>query len=287
MSTGMRLKLFKVGSCVHPGFMVRPGLGWRPKAFPAAVALIEHPQHGRILFDTGYHQNFFEATKRYPEKLYSLLTPCSLSCGDGIVEQLSLLGTSPEEINHLVLSHFHADHIAALSEFTRANLLCHPLGYRYMKQAGRLSRLRKGYLRELLKGVELSRFNWVDKFPLDLANILGLDTDIGLLACDAFSDQSLYFVNLPGHAAGQIGLLVRLEQQFVFLLADACWVIENISESLDQHWLANILCDDVSAYRDTLNKLRKCYSLASDKVIFMPSHCMTSLTPLINAGWLS
>lgn len=286
MSTGIKLKLFKAGSCVHPGFMVRPGLGWRPKTFPAAVALIEHPQQGRVLFDTGYHPNFFQATKRYPEKLYSLLTPCTLACGDGIVEQLSQLDTSPDEIDHLVLSHFHADHIAALSEFTRASLHSHPKGYRYMDQAGRLSRLRKGYLRELLKGTELSRFSWVEDFPLDLAEILGLDTKVGLSACDVFSDQSLYFVNLPGHAAGQIGLLVRLEQKFVFLLADACWVIENLSESLNQHWLANILCDDVSVYRDTLNKLRDCYALASDKVTFVPSHCMTSLTPLVNAGWL-
>ena len=42
--------------------------------FNALWALIHHPINGYILFDTGYTKRFFEATKKYPNKLYANLT---------------------------------------------------------------------------------------------------------------------------------------------------------------------------------------------------------------------
>jgi hypothetical protein len=33
---------------------------------PVLVALIEHPVHGKILFDTGYSERFYKATSKWP-----------------------------------------------------------------------------------------------------------------------------------------------------------------------------------------------------------------------------
>ncbi|RDH44518.1 MBL fold metallo-hydrolase [Zooshikella ganghwensis] len=293
MPSGISIRLLEVGHCVHPGFMVKPGLGWAPKAFPAGVALINHPQQGYILFDTGYHQRFMQCTRHFPERVYALVTPCSLSETETLVSQLAQLAIKPEDINHVVLSHFHADHIAGVCEFNEAKVYCHPDAHHFMTQANRFNRIRKGYLQGLLTPQQLSyaedlSLTMINHFPLDLANVLGLTTgSLGLQAYDLFGDNALYLVFLPGHAAGQMGLLVRLAEGFLFLLADACWLIDNLRDGVNQHWLANIVCDNRQAYQDTLNKLRTCYEQTKDKVIFLPSHCQETLNQLKQRGWIS
>ncbi|MCV5918974.1 MBL fold metallo-hydrolase, partial [Escherichia coli] len=86
--TGLKIKIFEAGHCVHPGFVVKPGSGIKPRAFPAAVALIQHPTQGNILFDTGYHEHFFSATRPFPERFYAWTTPCRYQQEHGIVAQL-------------------------------------------------------------------------------------------------------------------------------------------------------------------------------------------------------
>lgn len=287
MPTGVSLRWFEAGHCVHPGFVVKPGSGLAPRQFPAGVALIEHPTQGRLLFDTGYHARFAHSTRHFPERLYALVTPHSLHSGESLKEQLAGQGIDAGQIKHLVLSHFHADHIAGSCDYEQATLHCHPAGYRFLMQSNRWRRLYKGYLRELLPTDAAARLNFVDRFELDVGDILQLqDGALGLAAHDLFGDESIFLVSLPGHAAGQLGLLARLQDGFVFLLADACWLIDNLRDGINQHWLANLICDDRHAYADTLNKLRHCYHQAVDRVRFVPSHCQDTAQHLLQQGWL-
>lgn len=291
MSNGLKIKLFEGGHCVHPGFVVKPGSGIKLRNFPAAVALIEHPQQGYILFDTGYHENFFKSTRPFPERFYAWTTPCKLEHGDGIVEQLNNQGIKPQDINHLVLSHFHADHIAAVSEFTQAVIHCTQQGIDTIKNVGRINGVRKGYLKALLPPQVLKQVHTYTNFPLSFAQVIN-DTkvpkyiDIKLQCYDLFNDKSLYLIALPGHAAGQIGLLCKLNEQWIFLLADACWLIESLSHNINQHWLAKFLCDDVPEYQDTLAQLRLCYQHYNHIITFVPSHCSETINTLKAKGWM-
>ncbi|WP_434339135.1 MBL fold metallo-hydrolase [Motilimonas cestriensis] len=291
MSIGLKIKLFEGGHCVHPGFVVKPGSGLKPRAFPAAVALIEHPSQGYLLFDTGYHENFFTVTRTFPERFYAWTTPCKLKHGDGIIEQLQLAGIAPLQINHLVLSHFHADHIAAVSEFNSAQIHCTQQGLNSIQQSGRINGVRKGYLKKLLPAEITKQLCIHTKFPLAFDQVInGRGASEGPaieLACaDLFNDQSLYLVALPGHAAGQIGLLCQLTNRWVFLLADACWLIDSLADEIDQHWLANFLCDDVAQYQATLAQLRHCYRRYQHLIDFVPSHCSTTINALKAKGWM-
>ncbi|TEW51498.1 MBL fold metallo-hydrolase [Psychromonas algicola] len=287
MQTGIKIRLFKAGFCTHPGFIVLPGSGIKPKKFPAGIALIEHPKAGYVLFDTGYHPDFHKSTRSFPERFYAMVTPCHLDHGENIAEQLQTLDIHHSAIKHLLLSHFHADHIAGLVDFPDATIHCHQAGLDYINTANRINRVRKGYLKNLVPEKANQQFSFFDSFTIDIANILDLKEQIGLYAQDWFHDQSLYVVNLPGHAAGHIGLLIRLENSFVFLLADACWLKDSLAKHIDQHWIANILSDDHHAYKDTLQKLRRCYELCDDSVKFVPSHCEETIANLMAKGWMS
>ncbi|WP_108127400.1 MBL fold metallo-hydrolase [Saccharospirillum mangrovi] len=288
MPTGVSIRWFESGHCVHPGFMVKPGSGFAPRQFPAGVALVDHPTHGKLLFDTGYHAHFAESTRHFPERFYALVTPHTLHKGDSAKEQMADLGIAADDIEHLVLSHFHGDHVAGVCDYERAKLYCGPAGYDFLTHKNRLQRLQKGYLKELIPDDAKTRLNFVDQFELDVGDILQLPTGkLGLTATDLFGDETLYLVSLPGHAAGQLGMLVRLQNEFIFLLADACWLIDNLRDGVNQHWLANILCDDRRVYVDTLNKLRQCYQQAADRVVFVPSHCQETSQMLLQRGWMN
>jgi len=287
MRNGIKIRLFKAGFCTHPGFIVQPGAGIKPQKFPAGIALIKHPTEGYILFDTGYHPDFHKSTRPFPERFYAMLTPCHLEQGDTIVDQINALSIDKSEIKHLLLSHFHADHIAGMVDFPDSIIHCHRAGLNYMQQSNRINRIRKGYLNKLVPEQAHKQFSFIDTFTLDIADILGLPEKIGLYAKDWFADQSIFIVNLPGHAAGHIGLLIRLENTFIFLLADACWLKSSLSEKRDQHWIANILSDDHKAYKDTLQKLRRCFELSNESVTFVPSHCEETIEQLISQKWIS
>ncbi len=290
MSTGLKIKLFEGGHCIHPSFVVKPGSGLTPRTFPAAVALIAHPEQGFVLFDTGYHEQFFNVTRAFPERFYAWVTPCKLKQGDCITEQLSAENIQQNKINHLVLSHFHADHIAAVSEFKAATIHCTQAGLNSIQKLGRINGVRKGYLKKLLPTALLPQLQIHGDFPLPLTQVIGrmnqMSPEISLMCRDLFNDQCLYLVALPGHAAGQVGLLCRLEKQWVFLLADACWLIDSLADNVNQHWVANFLCDDITEYRHTLQQLRLCYQHYHQDIEFVPSHCAETIDKLKAKGWM-
>ncbi|MGR5123823.1 MBL fold metallo-hydrolase [Vibrio harveyi] len=286
MQTGLKIKIFEAGHCVHPGFVVKPGSGLKPRSFPAAVALIQHPTQGNILFDTGYHEHFFRATRPFPERFYAWTTPCHYQKEHGIVAQLAKEKIGPHEIEHLVLSHFHADHIAAVSEFAHSQLHCQQKGVDALTKSGRVGGVRKGYLKALLPQQLESNLVMHRDFSIPIGEILPHCQGVDLLCKDMFNDGLIYMVSLPGHAAGQVGLLAKRELGWLFLLADACWLIESLSENIDQHWLANMLCDDTQAYKQTLSELRSCYQNTHHFVRFVPSHCQATIQQLITEGWI-
>ncbi|EPW5501444.1 MBL fold metallo-hydrolase [Vibrio vulnificus] len=286
MQTGLKIKIFEAGHCVHPSFVVKPGSGLKPRSFPAAVALIQHPTKGNVLFDTGYHEHFFRATRPFPERFYAWTTPCHYQKERGIVAQLAKEKIGPHEIEHLVLSHFHADHIAAVSEFAHSQLHCQQKGVDALTKSGRMGGVRKGYLKALFPRQLKSNLVMHRDFSIPIGEILPHCQGVDLLCKDLFNDGLIYMVSLPGHAAGQVGLLAKREQSWLFLLADACWLIESLSENIDQHWLANLLCDDTQAYKQTLSELRNCYQHTHHFVRFVPSHCQATIQQLITEGWI-
>ena len=285
MATGIRVKIFKVGFCVHPGFVVKSGLGLTPKKFPAVTVLIVHPDHGNVIFDVGYHDRFFCVTKSFPERFYSMVTPCTLKKGESFREQLENIGIGA--VNSVILSHFHADHIAGINDFPEANIVCHRKEYQMFIRQNRLTGTRNGYLLRLMPPELRDNCSCIEKFDRDIVDIFELEgAKSGLVACDIFGDDSLFLVDLPGHTAGHVGLIIRLSNRFLFFVADACWLIDNLQGGANPHWIANLICHNRKAYFDTLNKLRTAFAIASDRVVFIPSHCSQTINTLVEKQWI-
>ena len=262
------LTLLQAGYCRCPEHLARGRGGWGSIRFPALFALIEHPRFGRLLFDTGYSTAFFRATHRLPYRLYRHATPVTLPEEEAAVHQLAARGLRPGDIDHVLISHFHADHVSALADFPRARYHFFPEAYAHVRGRRGWRALAAAYLPDLMPAGFDDRAQ-----PLLETKALPPEYAPFTEGADVFGDESLWAVRLPGHAHGQLGLLARTAGGAeTFLVADACWHSGAFRDNHPPHPLANLIFDNPAAYRHTLGRLHALHQRRPDLTI-IPSHC--------------
>ncbi|GED71578.1 MBL fold metallo-hydrolase [Brevibacillus reuszeri] len=266
----VKLTLLDTGYCRQLELFSRKGGRLKNVPFHAIAGLIEHPVHGRFLFDTGYSTRFFEATRAFPYSVYGKLTPVVTEEGQSVRAQLEAQRIAPDSIKGILISHFHADHIGGLRDFPQAQLYCFEQAYAHIRGKTGIAALREGYLPDLMPDDFEERVTFVDRTspaPLPKAYHPYIE------AYDLFGDQSLRLVDLNGHARGQFGVLLRDEVHGeVFLCADAAWSSVAYREHLLPHPFARLIMTDQKAYRENLHKLHQLSRNQSDLRI-LPTHC--------------
>ncbi|MBP1993227.1 MBL fold metallo-hydrolase [Paenibacillus eucommiae] len=272
----VKLQLFEAGYCKHPEWVTMQGGSLKAYRIPAIFACIEHPEAGYILFDTGYAGRFLQATDRLPNRLYRWITPVSFQEGDSAAQRLLARGILPEQIGKIIISHFHADHIAGLRDFPAAELHYAPNAYEAVRHLSGLPALRRAFLPELLPEnfEERSR-------PLREEQEVELPLNVPFTSAnDILGDGSLLAVDLPGHADGQIGLFLSTERHQYLLCADAAWSSRAYREKLPPNKLASLIMPDSEAYADSFQRLVILHERYPDLRI-VPSHC-----PEVWADWI-
>ena len=251
----VEIKLYSVGYCTHPEFMVKRGGSFSSIKFPALVAHIEH-EGQNLLFDTGYGRHFFEATAKFPEKIYALTTPVTLE--KPLVEMLET------KIDSIFISHFHADHIGGLKDFPNAKLYCAKEAYDVaMSKKSRFTKTRMGILPKLLPSDFEERLTFIEDLPkVDLPESLA-PFEKGYLL-----EEKFYVIELDGHAEGQYGLVVN----DTFFVSDAVWDIEAITKGTKPNILTHIIFKDAKVYYETIAKLAELHK-RNPSLKIVPTHC--------------
>jgi glyoxylase-like metal-dependent hydrolase (beta-lactamase superfamily II) len=276
------VRLLTAGSCRHAGKMALRTASWASVTFPASVIVIRHPREGMILFDTGYSTRFFEVTQSLPEKLYALVTPVALAQGESAAERLRAQGIDPGEVRWVVLSHFHADHIGGARDFPAARFLFTGESWAAVKNLGRFGATRAGFLRGLLPEDFESRGVTVEDFAPEV--------DLGWKGLsrgwDLFGDGSMMGVALPGHARGQMGVLVQdTSARRLLFCADAVWQSESVEGDILPHPLVRwaLANSDWQAYVRTVRALHELRQ-RSPEIEIVPCHCGKSHQRLFGGG---
>ena len=263
------LHFIQAGFCRHCEAMTRRGGSWRPAIFPALAGLILH-ESGPVLFDTGYDPAFFAATQNFPQRLYRWLTPPEISPQTTVAAQLDRFNLRPEDIRCVILSHFHADHIAGLGQFPLARIICSRLGLQAARLGSEWSALRGGILRALIPPDFDQRASFFEDCA---AAVLPRELAPFDEAVDILGDGTILAVPLPGHATGQFGLVLRAKSgQLNFLAADAAWSSRAIRENCAPPRLTTALLGGTRDYRATLGQLHLLATRNPD-VLITPSHC--------------
>jgi glyoxylase-like metal-dependent hydrolase (beta-lactamase superfamily II) len=240
--------------------------------------ILEHPREGLVLYDTGYSSRFIEATRSFPERLYSLVTPVACAPEETAVAQLAALGYRPDDVRQVVISHFHADHISALADFRKARFRCFRRAFETVRRRRRLHALCSGFLPALLPSDFEARLDFVDEshqytLPVDLSPFAR--------GFSLFGDESALAIPLDGHAHGQLGLLVQGSGGHrVFFVADACWLLDSLSAGRRPSPITHLLFDDPHAYHSTFDALRQLHR-SSSELLIVPSHCQQTLSNLM------
>lgn len=244
-------------------------------AYHALFGLIKHPDKGYILFDTGYTQRFFEATKKFPGKIYALATKVVIEEKDEIKNQLIQNGIDPGEINYILLSHFHADHTGGLKDFPNAKIYCTKAAWNHTQNLSSVLGFSKGVLKK--------------QHPVDIANRIQFIENVSIVnnhpvlgkEYDIFHDQSILAYELPGHAAGQFGIRIKTAKRNYFLVADACWLAESYKNNIKPHSIVRLFFHSWKDFSNSLNKIHEFYKINSEEII-IPTHCKTTTDPLVS-----
>ena len=266
--------ILDTGHCLASEHHLITGGERRQLACHALVALLRHPQQGWFLWDAGYAPALLTATRRFPFVLYRLATPLRLQPELAVAAQLPRFGLTPADIGTVVVSHFHADHVAGLRDFSTARFVALAEAYQAVASLTGLAALRRAFIPALLPNDFTRRLHLLPAFNgPPLAN-LGPTYDL-------FADGSALLVRLPGHARGQIGLLAHTTRGSLFFVADSCWLTRSIAEQRPPSSFVDFIADDPRRMRQTIDDLHA-FSAANPQIQIVPSHCPETLARLLS-----
>jgi glyoxylase-like metal-dependent hydrolase (beta-lactamase superfamily II) len=266
VSAALERVVVEAGHSRHLECLVIRGGRFRLVRLPALVGVVRHPTEGVVLFDTGYAPRVRRAAAEGPLRLYPWLVPFSTDDATSLRSVLARQAIAPEEVRTIVVSHFHPDHVGGLRDFPGARLVATAEAWRHVEGARGWRALRLGYLPALLPADFRDRLRVVDGFA---------DAAFGPFPAthDLFGDGRLRLVPLPGHAAGQVGLLAEVSaERRVFFVADACWVSAGYQRPALPSAVARLVTHDARALRRSLERIHAAWR-SDPGLLVVPSHC--------------
>lgn len=183
---------------------------------PVSAYLIEHPK-GLVLIDTGWHTDVRkDGGREHLGLLHWLINKADLPEGQAVTEQLAKLGYQPSDIDYLVMSHLHTDHASGMQLLKDARKIL------VSRQEWHETKRRKlTYLPAMWDGLDIEIFDFQKS---DYGN--------ERKAFDLFGDDSVVFVNTPGHTLGLAATLVQNNGKFVLLASDVGYAEKSWKEML-------------------------------------------------------
>ncbi len=225
-----------------PERLVLKGGRWQVIDIPVRYGRFDHPVAGRCLIDTGYSMRVTRGRRSLPLTLYAgilrpRLTPQALP-------------TAHPQIDTILLTHLHADHVSALLDYPAARIIADASAARHFLDGGWFARTHKGMFRELLPAGFLDRITGFDAFGL-------VDAPLGMgPARDIFGDGTVLAVALPGHMRGHTGFLFPHEDRVTLYAGDADWLHAAILDERSPGAPAKWILDDQEAAKTTSARLR-------------------------------
>ncbi|KAH7909072.1 beta-lactamase-like protein [Hygrophoropsis aurantiaca] len=170
-----------------------------------AFSLSHSKNHTRLVFDLGVRRDL----EAYPPSVQSFLNKTILvDVKQDVAESLVKGGLPPEQVDAVIVSHLHWDHVGDPTPFTKAKFLvggaCRDIltsGYPVNSESGILA-----------NSIPVERAQFLTAFEFC--------TSIGPFprAFDYFGDGSMYIIDAPGHLPGHVVVFARTS-------ADGAWIL--------------------------------------------------------------
>ncbi|KAH7137046.1 beta-lactamase-like protein [Dactylonectria estremocensis] len=228
---------------------VHPASDTARQTVPSLCFLVQHEspttsKTTRIVFDLGVRRD----PSRYSEPIRRhIATRQPLKTDPDVVKSLKSGALTPEDIDYIIYSHVHWDHVGEPNDFLRSTFVVGHGSLDLLR--GNASNLRGGHsyfepdLLDPHRTIELpgpntpgttQREAQASENHSTLAEPAGINLcgpwrefESFASALDVFGDGSLYIIDAPGHLPGHINLLARTcgdgnVIKWVYLAGDAC-----------------------------------------------------------------
>jgi len=251
-----KISTFEAGYCLHISCMALRGSGWRICKFPARAYLLEAAGK-RWVWDTGYARHFQHYTQSGIFQLYRRITPVYFDEQQALVHQLAAEGIQPRDLQGLIISHYHGDHIAGLRDFAGVPFISSGIAWQKTQPLRGFAALKQAFVPGLLPADFAERLQFMESFPETTlpAELAPFERAYALPG----SQGEILLVELPGHAAGHIGAFVLGEAGWTLLASDAAWSPLSYQQLRGPSRLANLVMDSSRAYYQTLERLNQLY----------------------------
>lgn len=234
---------------------------------PVVAFVVRHPTAGDVLVDTGLHPSVAVEPKGALGRWGGLLfKDIRMATEDSIPAQLRAMELEASEVRTVVMTHLHADHAGALSEFPSATFV---LDAREWAAAAEGSE-RDGYVRR--------QFDHGFDFRLvDFDGPTGDSFASFGRSVDLFGDGSVRLVSTPGHSAGHVSVVLRLRDREALLCGDAAYTMDAIENDTVPY-----IVDDEHRYRRSLREIQL-YLEQTPGALVVPGHEMAVMRRLDRA----
>ncbi len=235
------------------------GLSLAPMPFLAALAI--HRERGPILIDAPFGH---EGPVNAGEMLGTVLRSSGLTfrADWAVVPRIEQLGFRPSEVEHVLMTHLHWDHTGGMKSIGHARFHMSHLEWERANQYEGFEAARAGFAPGDYRALD----NRVRTFTLERGA-----RDLTDQSHDIFGDGSVQAIALPGHTSGSVGYLFDLEDQTVFYVGDAAFVVSQITRGDDIGIFPRIVAENVQQVRATLNALRRFHE-AHPRIQIVASH---------------
>lgn len=258
--------LLDTGYCLGSEAALIEGGRWNMIRCHCLVGLLHHPEFGWGLWDTGMSRDLWIETQWFPYRLYRWATPLPRQRNLCVVSELPRFGLTVYDIEWIVLSHLHGDHVAGLRDFPDADIYVTRSAYEYATGLRGFGAVCKGYIPALFPDDFKDRVHLLDNFESSELGSLGP-------AHELFEDRSALLFPLPGHARGQIGMLAETDNLGKLLfVADSCLHRASIRENKPPGSITKIIADEPQEIIRTIARLHE-FCGSHPEISVIPTHC--------------
>jgi glyoxylase-like metal-dependent hydrolase (beta-lactamase superfamily II) len=233
--------------------LLPPRRRWR--WLPVPAFLVEHPEAGAVLIDTGLHPSCATDVAGNMGRAGKILYRVRMEHDQSLRSELPRRGVQPADVRVVVITHLHIDHASAVSEFPNATFLLDAHEWAAAADGG----WRRGYHTRQFDHA----FDWrmLDYGSDAVQSFAGFARTVDLLG-----DGSVRLVSTPGHTPGHQSVVVRTAGRELLILGDAAYTRQELEGGTTPFVIA-----DEHLWRRSQKEIRR-YLAQTPGALAIPSH---------------
>jgi len=251
---GVRVSAIYAGRMESLGaFAYRGGSFGDKRVFGMGSILVRHPQ-GNLLFDAGFGKDVDLHVETLP---FLMRATTTYTRERTVAEQLTEAKIPFTDIQRVVLTHAHWDHVSGIPELADIQIMTSPEEAEFIASDDPAAALIHSF-----EGLGIAPINYRD------GPYLGFESSF-----DVYGDGSIVMVPAPGHTPGSTITFIHTEDDKHYaLIGDLVWQKEGIELPAERPLISRMLVDhDAAAVRSQIVHMHRLQKMWPELVI-VPAH---------------